>query len=443
MAENSFSKSLKKSKSSKQLIVGSGDGSEGKLTFSLSFSESVFKSLGLESVSIRRIQGIGYGVLEFLRVGTTFDIFQNILFPYSLNTAYCLSWIRRIGLVSFVVFGGCPSGASPPLSPDYVSGLEEPEQAPLSPEYVPEPVYPEYLALSDDDVSIEYQPLPADALSTALSSGYIADSDPKEDPEEDPNDDLEVDPADYPIDEGDEEEEQSSRDDADDKDEEEASVEEDDDEEEEEHLAPADTFAIPIDDIVPLTPMAAATEALITAVVAALPSSSPPLSPLTPLSSLLPQNPSLPLPLPSPPLPLPAPSSPFLLPATDCREDVPEAKVSPQKRLYLTTPAPRFEVGYGGESTTTLEELSQRVTDLAATLARDTHEMRCHLHTAMLLEKEARHARQAWSHAMYYNRAVHAELLEYRAEVKALHEQISVLQRQRTKDSDILTQHIQ
>ncbi|GJS67482.1 hypothetical protein Tco_0682046, partial [Tanacetum coccineum] len=59
---------------------------------------------GLESVSIR-IQGVGYDVLEFLGVGTTFDIFQNILFPYSLNTAYCLSWIRRIGLVSFIVFG--------------------------------------------------------------------------------------------------------------------------------------------------------------------------------------------------------------------------------------------------------------------------------------------------------------------------------------------------
>ncbi|GKF03310.1 hypothetical protein Tco_0030233, partial [Tanacetum coccineum] len=26
----------------------------------------------------------------FLGVGTMFDIFQNILFPYSLNTAYCL-----------------------------------------------------------------------------------------------------------------------------------------------------------------------------------------------------------------------------------------------------------------------------------------------------------------------------------------------------------------
>ncbi|GKA42790.1 hypothetical protein Tco_0735450 [Tanacetum coccineum] len=59
---------------------------------------------------IRRIQGIGYGVLEFLGVGTTFDIFKNILFPYSLNTAYCLSWIRRIRLVSFVVFGECRHG---------------------------------------------------------------------------------------------------------------------------------------------------------------------------------------------------------------------------------------------------------------------------------------------------------------------------------------------
>ncbi|GJX26308.1 hypothetical protein Tco_0232604 [Tanacetum coccineum] len=31
---------------------------------------------------IRRIQGIGYGVLEFLGVGTTFDIFQNIHILY-------------------------------------------------------------------------------------------------------------------------------------------------------------------------------------------------------------------------------------------------------------------------------------------------------------------------------------------------------------------------
>ncbi|GKF51645.1 hypothetical protein Tco_0148112, partial [Tanacetum coccineum] len=37
---------------------------------------------GLEVGSIRRIQGIGYGVLEFLGVGTTFDIFQNIHMLY-------------------------------------------------------------------------------------------------------------------------------------------------------------------------------------------------------------------------------------------------------------------------------------------------------------------------------------------------------------------------
>ncbi|GKC86285.1 hypothetical protein Tco_1142002 [Tanacetum coccineum] len=38
---------------------------------------------GPEVGSIRRIQGIGYSVLEILGVGTTFDIFQNIIFiPY-------------------------------------------------------------------------------------------------------------------------------------------------------------------------------------------------------------------------------------------------------------------------------------------------------------------------------------------------------------------------
>ncbi|GJT09683.1 hypothetical protein Tco_0856725 [Tanacetum coccineum] len=37
---------------------------------------------GLEVGSIRRIQGIGYGVLEFLRVWTTLDIFQNLHILY-------------------------------------------------------------------------------------------------------------------------------------------------------------------------------------------------------------------------------------------------------------------------------------------------------------------------------------------------------------------------
>ncbi|GJX82242.1 putative reverse transcriptase domain-containing protein, partial [Tanacetum coccineum] len=68
---------------------------------------------------------------------------------------------------------------------------------------------------------------------------------------------------------------------------------------------------------------------------------------------------------------------------------------------------------------------------------------RYHFYTAMLLESKARHPRQAWSHTMDCNRAVHADLLAYLAEVRALHEQISVLLRHRTKDNDKLTRHIQ
>nr|GFC86395.1 hypothetical protein [Tanacetum cinerariifolium] len=68
-------------------------------------------------------------------------------------------------------------------SPDYVPGPEEPEQAPPLP------------------------PLPAAALPTAESPGYIFESDPDEDPEEDDDEDLEEDPADYPTDHDDEEEE--------------------------------------------------------------------------------------------------------------------------------------------------------------------------------------------------------------------------------------------
>ncbi|GJV58717.1 hypothetical protein Tco_1464817 [Tanacetum coccineum] len=173
---------------------------------------------------------------------------------------------------------------------------------PQSPEAAPHaPPLPDYVPGPEHPPSPDYVP----------GLDYIADSDPKEDPEDDP----EEDPADYPADEGDEEEEEeSSRDDADDKDEDENSEEEDDDEEEEEYLAPSDSSTIPIDDHVPSaeeiepfktdepaptpppprlrrariyvrpqTPMAAATEALIAAVTVTLPSSSPPLSPLTPL----------------------------------------------------------------------------------------------------------------------------------------------------------------
>ncbi|GKD41418.1 hypothetical protein Tco_1261625 [Tanacetum coccineum] len=296
-----------------------------------------------------------------------------------------------------------------PPSPNYVPGPEHPP----TPDYVPGLEYPEYLVPSNDEVPIEDQPLPTDASPIALSPAYVAVFDPSgEDPEEDP----EEDPAEYPADGGD--------DDDDDDDEE-------DEDEEEEHLALADSTTLPAIDLArisvrPQTPMAAAAKALIAAIPIPL------------------------LPLPSPPLLLPTPSSPFLLPATDRREDVPEADVPPQKRLCLNAPAPRFEVGesstaaaarqpgldvthatdYVGDmeerAPTTLEELSQRVTDLAVTLARDTHEMSVRFDDAQD-DRALQRAR-----AIDYNRAVHAELLAYRAEVKALHGQISKIPAKRT-----------
>ncbi|GKA15938.1 hypothetical protein Tco_0695685 [Tanacetum coccineum] len=100
-------------------------------------------------------------------------------------------------------------------------------------------VYPEYLALSDEEVPVEYQPYAAADSPTALSPGYIADSDPEEDPE----DESEDGPTDYPADKGDDDDDDASGDDVDDEDEEEASKEDEDEEEEEEHLAPADSTA--------------------------------------------------------------------------------------------------------------------------------------------------------------------------------------------------------
>ncbi|GJW89288.1 hypothetical protein Tco_0164628 [Tanacetum coccineum] len=103
----------------------------------------------------------------------------------------------------------------------------------------------EYLAPSDAEAPLEDQPLPADASPTALSPGYVADSDLDEDPEEDPEEDH----ADYPADGGDGDDEPSDDDDDDDDDDtvdkDEDPFKEEDDDEEEEHLAPANSSAIP------------------------------------------------------------------------------------------------------------------------------------------------------------------------------------------------------
>nr|GEY89602.1 hypothetical protein [Tanacetum cinerariifolium] len=89
---------------------------------------------------------------------------------------------------------------------------------------------------------MEDQPLPADASPTALSPGYVVDSDLEKDEK-----DHKEDPADYPADRGKNDEDESSNDDEDNDD-----VEKDEeDKEEEEHLALADPSDVSTDDLVP------------------------------------------------------------------------------------------------------------------------------------------------------------------------------------------------
>nr|GEU96315.1 putative reverse transcriptase domain-containing protein [Tanacetum cinerariifolium] len=278
-------------------------------------------------------------------------------------------------------------GHAPP-SPDYVLGPEHPH----SPDYVPGPEYLEYLVPSDDEVPIEDQPLPAKALPIALSPGYVADFDPL-------NEDTEEDPTDYLADGGDEEEE------------------------EKEHIDSAKFTTLPVVDLVPpakdkrhLRPTSTNccfTTFIITTTISTYSTIISTLSyslttitftittthtSLTYVEAPLGYKAVMIRSSAASPLLLPTPSSPLLLPSTDRMEDIPEANVPPQKRLCFTDSAHR---DMEERAPTTLEELSQRVTDLTTTFARDTHKM---------------HDRQAWSQAMDCNRAVHAELLAYQAE---------------------------
>ncbi|GKD64343.1 hypothetical protein Tco_1306451, partial [Tanacetum coccineum] len=277
-----------------------------------------------------------------------------------------------------------------PLSPDYMSGPKEP-QSPPPLDFVPEPMYPEYMPLEDKILPAEEQPLPAAASPTANSPGYVLESDPEEEPEED-DEDPEEDPADYPADkDDDEEEEEPSGDDADNEDK--------DEEEEEEHPALADS-------VPPVHRMAARISIWDEPSISLPPReeverllalTTPPPSPLTPLSSPLPQIPSSPLPA-SPPLsvllasplaipirplsyraamiwlraeasstshslPLPPPiilshtrpavpssrTPPLHLLFTNRREDRPEVCFPPQKRL-CSTQGPRYEIGEGSSA---------------------------------------------------------------------------------------------
>nr|GEV62040.1 hypothetical protein [Tanacetum cinerariifolium] len=234
---------------------------------------------------------------------------------------------------------------------------------PYHPNYVPEPMYPEYIPLEDEHVlSAEEQPLPHVVSPTAESLEYVTESDPEEEPEEYEDDETEDGPVDYPMDggdDGDDDNGESSRDDADDEDENE--------EDEEDHFVPADSaIVIPIDELAAISlPREAEVERLL-----AMPT--PPPSPLALLSpssagermarcttpSACPSTQTLRLAsaqalidaitavIPSPPLPPPL----YIPPPFDRRDDIPEIKMPPRKRLCLSTLGSRYEIG---ESSTT------------------------------------------------------------------------------------------
>ncbi|GJX33695.1 hypothetical protein Tco_0245252 [Tanacetum coccineum] len=102
---------------------------------------------------------------------------------------------------------GSPGVDGPPIMPEdpyayIMAAYGEPEQAPPSPIYLPyvlEPVYPEYIP-PEDDVFPAENTMHAATSPTAESPGYIPESDPEEDPEEDP--------ADYPADRDDDDDEE-------------------------------------------------------------------------------------------------------------------------------------------------------------------------------------------------------------------------------------------
>nr|GFC48586.1 hypothetical protein [Tanacetum cinerariifolium] len=172
------------------------------------------------------------------------------------------------------------------------------------------------------------------------------DEDPKEDPadypanhdddeeEEEPSgddddEDPEEDPADYPADHDDEEEEEEPS--GDDADEENEEQDEDDDDEEEEHSASTDSISPPsalrVTARISFRPQPPTLSFTKEDAKRFLAMPIPPPSPLTPLSSPLPQipSPSLPASPPILPIPLPTTSPPLQLLSSDRRADRPEA----------------------------------------------------------------------------------------------------------------------
>nr|GEV36863.1 reverse transcriptase domain-containing protein [Tanacetum cinerariifolium] len=127
------------------------------------------------------------------------------------------------------------------------------------------------------------------------------------------------------------------------------------------------------------------------------------------------------------PIQLPTSSPPLLLPSTDCRADVPEVVLPPQKRLCID-PGPRYEAreclyaltarsigGFREDPYKIAEEipvidvakLGQRITDFVTTV-RDRHS---HARTARLMVSKARAFYEAWVKSMDTSDTTRSETL--------------------------------
>ncbi|GJY87117.1 hypothetical protein Tco_0501745 [Tanacetum coccineum] len=119
-------------------------------------------------------------------------------------------------------------------------------------------------------------------------------------------------------------------------------------------------------------------------------------------------------------LPLPAPSPPLLLPSTTHRDDLLEVAESPSAaaaRQTRHTLAHRVDYGF--------------IVTMDASIC--TSESRV---MTAVEEHEATDARRAWAHSESRSLAIEAQ-------IRALQRDVNVLQRQRIRDEDRLTSHIQ
>nr|GEY45672.1 putative reverse transcriptase domain-containing protein [Tanacetum cinerariifolium] len=263
---------------------------------------------------------------------------------------------------------------------------------PRDPDFVPQPIYPKYIPLEDEHIlSAEEQPLPPVVSPTAESQRYVVETDPKENPKEYEDDETKDGPVDYPMDGGDDGDDDddgdSSGDDAD-----------DEDEEEEEHLAPADSaVVIPTDELV--SPPEG-TEHVI-----------PPPSIDTVTTRARREHLArcmAPDALPLPPLPPPL----HMPPHVDRRDDIPETKMPPRKRLCLSTLGSRDTWIDLAEAVPEIAPMTMEEVDL---LMKD---MIAHQETIQIMEDETYDAREAWAHSIGLSQVVHSELQTHQEQMQ-------------------------